>query len=74
MKLKIRKTNGDLVFLVPAESVSNLGWKAGGICECDVEGEGIRIVRIETTHDRAMKIAEQVMDEYHEVFEKLAKS
>jgi bifunctional DNA-binding transcriptional regulator/antitoxin component of YhaV-PrlF toxin-antitoxin module len=67
MKLKIRKVNGDLVFLVPAESVSGLGWKAGDVCECRCDLDGIRIVRTETKHDRAMQIADEVMDEYRSI-------
>jgi len=74
MKLKIRKVNGDLVFLVPAESLSSLGWQAGDVCECRCELDSLRIVRTETKHDRAMQIADEVMDEYREVFENLAKS
>ena len=74
MKLQIHKANGDLVFLVPAESVSSLGWQAGDVCECHCEVDSIRIVRTETKHDRAMQIADEVMDEYREVFENLAKS
>jgi hypothetical protein len=74
MKLKIRKANGHLVFLVPAESASSPGWKAGDVCECHLELDSIRIVRTETKHDRAMKIADEIMDEYREVFERLAKS
>lgn len=74
MKLKIRKVDGDLVFLVPAESISGLGWQVGDVFECHCELDSIRIVRTKTKHDRAMEIADEVMDEHREVFENLAKS
>jgi len=54
--------------------VSRLGWEPDDFCEGEVNGDELRIVRTETKHASAMKIARQMMEEYRETFEKLAKS
>jgi bifunctional DNA-binding transcriptional regulator/antitoxin component of YhaV-PrlF toxin-antitoxin module len=74
MKLEIRKVADDIVIVVPTEIASRLGWEAGDVCECEVHGDELRIVRTETKHARAMKIARRGMEKYHSTFEKLAKS
>jgi antitoxin component of MazEF toxin-antitoxin module len=74
MKVELRKWGENLTLVLPPELVSGLHWEAGDICECHIEADGLRIVRTETAHDHAMKIAREVMDEYHEVFTALAKS
>ena len=74
MKIELRKCGENLTLALPPELVSELHWEPGDICECHIEADGLRIVRTETAHDRAMKIAREVMDEYHDVFATLAKS
>jgi antitoxin component of MazEF toxin-antitoxin module len=73
-KIKLQKCGDNLTVSLPLDLVTQLDWKPGDVCECHAEGESIRIVRVETAHERAMKIAEQVMDDYHDVFVALAKS
>jgi bifunctional DNA-binding transcriptional regulator/antitoxin component of YhaV-PrlF toxin-antitoxin module len=74
MKLEIRKVGDDTVIVVPAEVASELGWDPGDVCEGEVHGDVLRVVRTETKHAGAMRIALQIMEEYRETFEKLAKS
>jgi bifunctional DNA-binding transcriptional regulator/antitoxin component of YhaV-PrlF toxin-antitoxin module len=74
MKLEIRKVGDDTVIVVPAEVASELGWDPGDVCEGEVHGDVLRVVRTETKHAGAMRIARQIMEEYRETFEKLAKS
>jgi antitoxin component of MazEF toxin-antitoxin module len=74
MKIELRKCGENLTLALPPELVSDLHWELGDICECHLEADGLRIVRTETAHEHVMKIAREVMDEYREVFEALAKS
>jgi hypothetical protein len=73
-KVKLQSCDGKITLPLPADVEASLEWKPGDVCECIVESGGLRVVRIETAHDRAMKIAEEIMDEYREVFEALAKT
>jgi hypothetical protein len=73
-KIKLQKSDGEITLALPADLVTSLDWKQGDICECVIESGGLRITRIESAHDRAMKIADEVMEEYREVFEALAKT
>jgi bifunctional DNA-binding transcriptional regulator/antitoxin component of YhaV-PrlF toxin-antitoxin module len=74
MKLEIRKVADDTVIVVPAEFASRLGWEPGDVCEGEVHGDQLWLVRTETKHARAMKIARQAMEQYRDTLEKLAKS
>jgi len=74
MKIELRKCGENLMLALPPELVSDLHWELGDICECHVDADGLRIVRTETARDRAMKIAREAMDKYHDVFTGLAKS
>jgi putative addiction module antidote len=74
MKGTLRKDGDDFVVVLPADVVERLAWESGDAVEVSVNGTEVRIVRSKTEHDRAMEIAEQVMDEYREVFETLAKT
>jgi bifunctional DNA-binding transcriptional regulator/antitoxin component of YhaV-PrlF toxin-antitoxin module len=75
MKLEIRKVADETVIVVPAEIASRLGWEPGDVCEGEVNGDELRIVRTETKeHARAMKIARRGMEKYRSTLEKLAKS
>ena len=71
---KLEKIDGKLVFVLSDDLASSLGWTHGDVCESTIDDSTLRIVRIETAHDRAMKIARGVMDEYHDVFAALAKT
>jgi bifunctional DNA-binding transcriptional regulator/antitoxin component of YhaV-PrlF toxin-antitoxin module len=74
MKLTIRKANEEFVVALPDETVARLGWGAGDVLAAEVIGDALRLVRIETKHDRAMRIADEMMEEYRTTFEQLAKS
>jgi antitoxin component of MazEF toxin-antitoxin module len=74
MKTELRQCGDRLVLLLPLELVSELGWEQGDVCECRIEADGLRIVRIETAFDRTMEIARKAMEEYKETLATLAKS
>jgi putative addiction module antidote len=74
MKTKIGKSGENLFVVVPKEAVSQLGWTHGDILGVEVVDGGLKVVRIQTAHDRAMAIARRGMAEYHEAFATLAKS
>jgi antitoxin component of MazEF toxin-antitoxin module len=74
MKMKVRKFKEKLGIVFPDEVVAPLGWEPGDVLEVEVENNGLKIVRVETAFDRAMRIAEEAMDEYRETLQALAKS
>ena len=75
MKTELKDLEGNLVLSIPQEVVSRLGWEAGDICGLEIDGDGLRIVRTETSkHASAMKFARRGMEKYRDVFAKLAKS
>jgi hypothetical protein len=74
MKVKIWKADGELVIALPLDAVTELKWELGDVLEGRLEGDGVKLVRVETQHDRAMRIADKVMDDYRETMEALAKS
>ena len=74
MKLEIRKVGDETVLALPAEIVSQLGWEPGDVCEGQLEGDRLSIIRTETNHDRAMRIARKGMEIYRATLDKLAKS
>jgi bifunctional DNA-binding transcriptional regulator/antitoxin component of YhaV-PrlF toxin-antitoxin module len=75
MKLEIRKVADDTIMVVPLEVISQLGWEAGDICQAEIHGDELRIVRAETAkHAQAMKIARRGMEKYRDALSKLAKS
>jgi hypothetical protein len=74
MTIKLERIDGKFVLVLTDELVSDLDWTHGDICDASIEAGTLRIVRTETTHDRAMKIAREVMDEYHDLFATLAKT
>lgn len=69
----IRKLDDDLVVVLPADILERLGWGSGDAVQISVEGADIRIVRTKTKHDRAMEIADELMDEYRDTLSALAK-
>jgi putative addiction module antidote len=74
MKLEIRKVANATVIVIPAEIATQLGWEPGDECEVEVDGDTFRVVRTETKHSRAMKIARRGMEKYRDTLDKLAKS
>ena len=74
MRLTIEKADSGLFVSIPEEVLVRLGWGHGDILSVEVAGEDLRVERTQTAHDHAMEIARKCMDEYREVFEKLAKS
>jgi putative addiction module antidote len=74
MKAEIRNSNGGLVLTLPDELIARLDCQAGDIVDVEPQESGLKVVRVETAFDRTMKIAEQVMDEYHDGLAELAKS
>jgi bifunctional DNA-binding transcriptional regulator/antitoxin component of YhaV-PrlF toxin-antitoxin module len=74
MKVEIRKVDDGLVVALPAEAVASLRWESGDVLAAEVVGDGLKLVRVETKHDRAMRIADEAMKDYRVTFDKLAKS
>lgn len=74
MRLTVEKASSGLFVRIPEEVLAQLGWGHGDILSADVVGQGLRIERTLTAHDHALEIARRCMDEYREVFERLAKS
>jgi putative addiction module antidote len=74
MKAEIRNSNGGFVLTLPDELIARLDWQAGDIVDVEPQENGLKVVRVETVFDRTMKIAEQVMYEYHDALAELAKS
>ena len=73
MKIEIGRCKGNLFIVLPKETAARLGWDHGDILEIDAADGILKATRAMTKHDRAMEIAERVMDEYRETFEALAK-
>jgi antitoxin component of MazEF toxin-antitoxin module len=75
MKLEIRKVGDDILLAIPAKLVSELGWENGDVCQVEVHGDELRIVRTESAkHAEAMKIARRGMEKYRDTLATLAKS
>jgi putative addiction module antidote len=73
VKLSIQNVGDDVVFVIPAELVSQLEWGPGDILEAELVEGGLKLVRVETKHQRAMKIAREGMQKYRDALAKLAK-
>ena len=74
MQGTIHKCGDKLLIDLPIKSSLKLGWSVGDILSIDQVESGLKINRVTTAHDHAMKIARECMDEYRETFESLAKS
>jgi antitoxin component of MazEF toxin-antitoxin module len=74
MEIQIRKCEKGLSIVLPENLVSQLGWGHGDILSAEVIANGATLTRAMTAHDHAMKIAREVMHEYRDTFEALAKS
>jgi putative addiction module antidote len=73
MKIKIGKCKENFFVVLPKNAITQLGWESGDILDIEVVDGGLKAIRATTKHDHAMEIADQVMDEYRETFEVLAK-
>jgi hypothetical protein len=66
---------GDKLFIdLPIELSLKLGWEVGDVLSIDQVENSLKLNRVMTARDHAMKIARECMDEYRETFETLAKS
>jgi hypothetical protein len=74
MSIELRRVNDQLVIVLPEELTASLAWEAGDIVRAEIVEQGLKIVRVETIHSRAMKIARKCMEKYRNTFETLAKS
>ena len=74
MKLVIRKSNEDIVVVLPQDVLARLGWASGDALAAEIVGDGLKLLRVETDFDRTMRIARECMDEYSGTLEQLAKS
>jgi len=74
METEIEKNGDRRLVALPPELLAQLGWDVGDILTAEMSEGGIKFTRAHTAHDHAMEIAKDVMDEYRETFEALAKS
>jgi antitoxin component of MazEF toxin-antitoxin module len=74
MKMEIEKNGDRRLVVLPPDLLAKLGWNVGDILSAEISENGVRFTRAQTAHDHAMEIAKDVMDEYRETFEALAKS
>ncbi len=74
MKSDLKKFGQELVVSLPPQVATQLGWVEGDVCEIEIHGNELRIVRVETAkHAQAMRLARRAMEKYRDAFEKLAK-
>lgn len=74
IKLEIRKVDDVTVIVIPEEIASQLRWEPGDEYVGEVHGDRLLVVRTETKHEQAMKIARRGMEKYRDTMVKLAKS
>jgi len=73
MKLETGKFNGTTTIVLPDDVLSQLAWEHGDVPEGEIVDGALSIVRVQTKHDRSMEIAREIMNEYRETLEALAK-
>jgi putative addiction module antidote len=74
MKIRVHQFEEGLGVVLPDELIASLGWESGDVLDVQIDNDGLRIVRVETAFENAMRIAEQAMDDYRETLQTLAKS
>jgi putative addiction module antidote len=74
MKIRVHQFEEELGVVLPDELIASLGWESGDVLDIQIEHDGLRIARVETAFENAMGIAEQLMEEYRETLQALAKS
>jgi len=73
MRMKIRQLEGHLGVVLPDELIRSLGWDSGDILAVEAEGDGLKIVRVETAMERGMRAAKRAIKNYRGALEALAK-
>jgi antitoxin component of MazEF toxin-antitoxin module len=74
MKIRVHQFEEELGLVLPDELIASLGWESGDVLDVQIDNDGLRIVRVETAFENAMRIAERAMDDYRETLQTLAKS
>jgi putative addiction module antidote len=74
MKTKIATCGESLVILLPKETATTLEWDSGDILDVEAANGALKLTRAMTEHDHAIEIARELMDEYRETLEALAKT
>jgi hypothetical protein len=74
MQTTIHKCGDKLLIELPIELSNKLAWDVGDVLDIDHAEGGLKVNRIMTAFDHAMKIAHEGMEEYRETLEALAKS
>jgi antitoxin component of MazEF toxin-antitoxin module len=74
MKIRVRRFEEELGVVLPDELIASLRWESGDVLDIQIENDGLRIVRVETAFENAVGIGEQLMEEYRETLQALAKS
>lgn len=74
MKLKIEALReGKLGITLPGDLLDSVDWKAGDAIEVEIDSDRPKVVRVETSFEQGIRIAEQAMDDYRETLQALAK-
>jgi putative addiction module antidote len=74
MASKIEKQGNRRLVALPPELLARLGWDVGDQLAVEIFEDGIKFTRTKPARDNTMEIARDVMDEYRETFEALAKT
>jgi antitoxin component of MazEF toxin-antitoxin module len=74
MSIQVGKCKDNLFVILPKQVVAALGWDSGDVVDVAVVDGSLKVTRTMTKHDHAMQIAHELMNEYRETFETLAKS
>ena len=64
MKVQIHRDGEETVMILPDELIASLGWQPGDVLEASTDGNGLKIGRPETTHERGVRIAKKAMKRY----------
>lgn len=73
MKLEIKKIGNSTGLILPKELLIRLGLEQGDQVVVTEAPDGLRLTRDNTDFEKAMKIVDEVMVEYRETLEALAK-
>jgi antitoxin component of MazEF toxin-antitoxin module len=74
VEFEICKVGDSLMLKIPSGVASKLQWEQGDILAFEAADDGLKLVRVQTKHGRAMKFARDAMQRYRRVFETLAKT
>jgi antitoxin component of MazEF toxin-antitoxin module len=73
MKLKVQKLEKGLGVVLPDEPIASLGWEPGDMIDVEIDSSRLKVVRVQTDFEQAIRIAVQAMDDYRETLQALAK-